>query len=116
MLHHEQNKLYLIPFYRYALTLFQSEGGMDPSSHFNFFYFTQKVVKLVNQNFVTFPKIYLATFIINNFEKFCINEAFRGQRSAADIFKKLKALDILLVIYHWKVFSSLIKKKRHEKL
>ena len=45
------------------------------------------------------------------FEKFCISEHLRGQRSAAGIFKKLKALDISLIIYQWKIFSSLISKK-----
>ena len=56
---------------------------------------------------MTFPKIYLATFIQNFFETFRIG----SQWSAAGIFRKLKALDISLIIYHWKVFSSLVWEK-----
>ena len=45
------------------------------------------------------------------FGNFRISETIRGQRSSAGIFKRLKALDISLIVYHWKVFSSLISKK-----
>ena len=83
----------------------------DFAPPFKSFYITQKLVKRVSRNFVTFPKIYLATFIQKKIEKFRISEPLRGQRSAAGIFKKLKALNISVIIYHWKVFSSLISKK-----
>ena len=69
---------------------------------FKLFYIAQKLAKLVSRNFVTFPKMYLAT---------CISEPFRGQGLAAGTLKKLKALDTLIIIYHWKVFSSLILRK-----
>ena len=79
------------------------DGFRPHSPPLKLFYITQKLVNLVRQNFVTFPKIYLATFIQNHFELVCISESLRGQRSAPGIFKKLKALDISLVVY-WKVF------------
>ena len=67
-------------------------------------------------NFVTFPKIYLATFIQKKKENRII-DPLKGQRSADGIFKKLKTLDIsLITIYRWKVFSSLISRKKHKKL
>lgn len=61
-----------------------------------------------SQNFVTFAKIYMAIFIQ---KKNSISEPLRVQRSAAGIFKKLKALDMSLIIYHRKVFTSQIIKK-----
>ena len=39
-----------------------------------------------------------------------------GQRLAAGILKKSKALDISLIIYHWKAFSSLILKKKTQEI
>ena len=45
---------------------------------------------------VTVLKIYLTTFTQKGFENFHISELLRGQRSAAGIFTKLKALDISL--------------------
>ena len=53
-------------------------------------------------------KIYLATFKQKYFEKCFISEPLRGKRSAAGIFKKLEALNISVIINHWKVFSSLV--------
>ena len=53
----------------------------------------------------------MATFIEKLFEKLRMSESLKGQRSAASIFKILKALDITVTIYHWKVFSSLMSKK-----
>ena len=62
---------------------------------------------------MTFAKIYMAIFIQ---KKISISEPLRVQRSAAGIFKKLKALDMSLVIYHRKVFTSQIIKKTQEAL
>ena len=45
------------------------------------------------------------------FKKFHISEPLSGQRSAAGIFIKLKALDISLIMCYWKVFYSLISIK-----
>ena len=53
---------------------------------------------------MTFPEIYQATFI----QKI---GGLSAQRSAAGIFKKWKALDISLIIYHCKVFASLTSRK-----
>lgn len=39
-----------------------------------------------------------------------------GQRLAAGILKKSKALDISLIIYHWKAFFSQIFKKIYKEL
>ena len=68
-------------------------------------------------NFVTFPKIYLATFIQKKKKENHIIYPLKAQRSADGIFKKLKTLDIsLITIYRWKVFSSLISRKKYKKL
>ena len=75
-----------------------------PPPSFKPFYITQKLAKLKSRNFVTFPKICPVTFIQKHFEQFCISEPLRVQRSAVGIFKNLKALDVSLIVYHWKVF------------
>ena len=58
----------------------------------------------------------MAIFIQKHFVKFDISESLRGQRQATGIFNRLKALDTLPIIYHWKVFFSLISKKCNNKL
>ena len=101
------------PYFNSISTRREGGGFRTPPpspNSFRLFYINQKLAKLVSRDFVTFPKIYLAIFIQNN-ENVRIIEPPRGQRSAAYIFKKLKALDISLVMYYWKVFSSLITKK-----
>ena len=92
------------------LTHFQIGGRITPLPLFKI-YITKKWVKLVSQSKWLLIKIYLATFIQKSLEIFCISESLRGHRLAAGIFRKLKALDISLILYHWKVFSSLISRK-----
>ena len=64
---------------------------------------------LESRNFVIFLK-----FIWQHtkfFEKSCISETLRGQRSESGIFTKSKAVDISLMICHGKVFPLLFSKR-----
>ena len=77
------------------------------------FSITQKLGKLVSWNFVIFLKFTLATFI----QKIGKTSPRLAQRSKwvkgqHGVFQKLKSLDISLIIYHQKVFPSLISKKK----
>ena len=85
---------------------------------FAIFCFVYLYWRTLLSNFVTFPKIYLATFIQKKKKKENrIIDRLKDQRPADGIFKKLKTMDIsLITIYHWKVFSSLISRKKHKKL
>ena len=66
-------------------------GGRNPKF--------QTILHYSETSYVTFRKIYLARFIQRKFEKFCISDPLKRHRSAAGIFKKLKALDISFIIY-----------------